>query len=145
MYVPGPKRKIYRGDAGHNDPLQKELLASVAGIRPGHIVSEADGEFALGMSTSGAYYIANAPMHGDPLTYVFEEGECVTAYIPRSRDFYCVRAVAATYPSDAALTSNAGGEVRVAVEGDPIVGYAFSHTGADQVIAAGQLLDMRIA
>lgn len=145
MIIPGPKRKIYRGGYENADPQQKELLASVAGIRPGQLVVDTAGEFGLAAAGTAAYvYIANAPMHADPLSYVYVEDETVFAYIPRSRDVYLVRAAAATYASDTPLAVGANGQVVAAAADAEVVGYAYTNDGSAQTVTAGQFIDMRI-
>lgn len=144
--VPGAKRKIYRGDYAHNDPQQKELRASAAGFRPGQLLAEVGGEFALATAGAALFNVCNAPMHGDPLTYVYADDESVNAYIPRSRDYYLVRATAATYAAGTPLAIGANGTVVAASGTAAIIGFAFTTDGSAQVATAGQpLIDMRVA
>lgn len=142
----GPKRKIYRGGVEVNTPQTLELPAAAAGILAGSVVvrtattlKKSDAAAAPGVFV----YIANAPMHQNPLTYSYASGEMVQAYIPRSRDVYLVRAAAAqTLAADSPLTMDAAGRVRLAVPAtEPVIGYSvFASSGA----AADTLIDMRI-
>lgn len=145
----GPKRKIYRGDAGQNDPQQKELLCSVAGFKPGQLVVAASGEFALPPSAStSAFYVLNAPMHQDPLTYTYALDETGFGYVPRSRDVYLVQAVAGTYADGAPLTHDGTGKVRAvnaaAATPERIIGHVWTPYGESVTATAGQLIDVRI-
>lgn len=144
--IPGLKRKIFRGSYQDIDPQQKELRASAAGFRPGQLLVDNGGEFALAAAGAAAVYVANAPMHGDPLTYVYADDESVNAYIPHSGQFYLVRATAATYASDTPLAVGANGTVVAAGTGAAVIGYAYTNDGSAQVATAGQpFIDMRIA
>src|SRR5215510_14103258 len=109
----GPKRKIYRGDVSENNPEQIELPAAAAGIKPGMLVMQQPDKLAVHGGGNAYYYVANAPMHFDPLTYVYDAGETVFAYIPRSREVYLVRAAAGvTVEADAPLMSDGAGRVK---------------------------------
>lgn len=140
----GPKRKIYRGGVEENTPQVLELPAGAAGIRPGNLVIRSGNTLVVATAATAAYaYIANAPMHKDPLTYVYASGEMVQAYIPRSRDVYLVRVSASqTLVADSPLAADASGRVDLGVVGtDPIVGYSvFASASA----AVDTLIDMRI-
>lgn len=140
----GPKRKIYRGGVEENTPQVLELPAAAAGIRPGNIVTRVGNTLAVATAATSAYtYIADAPPHKDPLTYVYEAGETVFAYIPRSRDVYLVRVAAAqALLADSPIAADAAGRVDLGVVGtDPIIGYSvFASASA----AVDTLIDMRI-
>lgn len=140
--MPGPKRKIYRGDAHDNNPEQLELIGAAAGIRPGHlVVVNASNELALAGATADYFHVANAAPCMDPLTQVYEADETVFAYVPGSKEVYLVRAVAGlTVAKDAPLYAAAGG--LVAATGTNIVGY--SHFPITTATTAGELIDMRI-
>ena len=140
----GPKRKIYRGGVEENTPQVLELPAAAAGIRPGNIVTRVGNTLAVGTAATAAYtYIADAPPHKDPLTYVYAQGETVFAYIPRSRDVFLVRVAAAqALLADSPIAADAAGRVDLGVVGtDPIIGYSvFASASA----AVDTLIDMRI-
>lgn len=140
----GPKRKIYRGGVEENTPQVLELPAAASGIRPGNIVTRVGDTLAVGTAATAAYtYIADAPPHMDPLTYVYEAGETVFAYIPRSRDVYLVRVAAAqALSADSPIAADAAGRVDLGVVGTgPIIGYSvFASASA----AVDTLIDMRI-
>lgn len=141
----GPKKKIYRGGAENNDPQQKELLANAAGLLPGQVVTDQAGSFGLPAAGVAPYfYIVNAPMHQNPLNYVYADDESVAAYIPRSRDVYLCRAAAGTYASDAPLSVNALGQVVALTGTNSLIGYAWSATGEPVTVTAGQFIDVRI-
>ncbi|MNJ10711.1 hypothetical protein D3C77_48730 [compost metagenome] len=140
----GPKRKIYRGGVEVNTPQLLELPAAAAGIKAGNIVVRTATTLANGTAATAAYfYIANAPMHQNTLTYSYASGEMVQAYIPRSRDVYLVRVAAAqTLAADSPLAADAAGRVRLGVVGtDPIIGYSVF---ASVTAAVDTLIDMRI-
>lgn len=142
----GPKRKIYRGGVEENTPQILELPAAAAGIIAGNILTRT----ATTLAKSGVaaapgvfFYIANAPMHQNTLTYSHASGEMVQAYIPRSRDVYLVRVAAAqTLAADSPLTMDAAGRVRLAVPAtEPVIGYSVFASAA---AAVDTLIDMRI-
>lgn len=140
----GPKRKIYRGGVEENTPQVLELPAAAAGIRPGNMLIRAAATLGVAGAASSAYlYVADAPPHGNPLTYVYASGETVFGYIPRSRDVYLVRVAAAqTLAADSPLAADAAGRVRLGVVGtDPIIGYSVFASAA---AAVDTLIDMRI-
>lgn len=141
----GPKRKIYRGGVEENTPQILELPAAATGLRAGNVATRTATTFVAGTAASSAYlYVVNAPMHKDPLTYIYTAAEMVQAYIPRSRDVYLVRVAATqTLVADSPLAADAAGRVRLGVVGtDPIIGYSvFASASA----AVDTLIDMRIA
>jgi len=142
----GPKRKIYRGGVEENTPQVIELPAAAAGIIAGNLLVRTATTLAKTATAAapGVYvYVANAPMHKNPLTYVYAAGETVFGYIPRSRDVYLVRVAAGqTLAADSPLTMDAAGRVRLAVPAtEPVIGYSvFASAGA----AVDTLIDMRI-
>lgn len=140
----GPKRKIYRGGVEENTPQVVELPAGAAGIRPGNLVTRSGNTLVVATAaTTGYTYIADAPPHGNPLTYVYASGETVFAYIPRSRDVYLVRVSASqALLADSAIAPDAAGRAKLGTIGtDPIVGYSvFASASA----AVDTLIDMRI-
>lgn len=138
---PGPKNKIYRGGYQNTHPEQLELPAAAAGILPGHIVQRTADELAV-HTDAGYFYIANSPPAQNPLTFVYEEGETVFGYVPRSRDVYLMRAGAGlTVAADAPLASGGDGTVVAAVGDVAVIGYAHFAVNA---ATAGTLIDVRI-
>lgn len=137
----GAKRKIYRGPYQNTHPEQLELPAAAAGILPGHIVQRTADELAV-HTDAGYFYVANCPPAQDPLTFVYEEGETVFGYVPRSRDVYLMRAGAAlTVAADGPLASGGNGTVVAAGAEDAVIGYAVFAVNA---ATAGTLIDVRI-
>ena len=141
--MPGPKRKIYRGGYQENHPEVLELPADASGILPGNLLQVTAGELALHGADADYMYVANCPPCMDPLDYVYEEGETVFGYTPRSREVYLVRAAGGlTGPKDAPLASNANGQVIIATGEAAIVGYL--HFAVPTAATANDLIDMRI-
>lgn len=149
MFDIGPKRKIFRGGVEENTPQQIELPIAYTGGLPGQLVAvTANGQNYQPASGAVYFYVLNAPMHQDPITYRYTDGETGFGYVPRSRDVYLVRAAAGlTVAKDAALSVNAQGRVVAATPaagetpGTPIVGYAHFAVAA---AAVDTLIDMRI-
>ena len=141
----GPKRKIYRGGVEVNTPQILELPVAAAGMKAGNIVTRTATTLVNGTAAAPGvfFYIANAPMHQNTLTYSHASGEMVQAYIPRSRDVYLVRVAAAqTLAADSPLTMDAAGRVRLAVPAtERVIGYSVS---ASSGAAVDTLIDMRI-
>lgn len=137
----GPKRKIFRGGVEENTPQQQELPSPVAGKKPGMIVVRTGDTFALPAANFGGYvYVLNAPMHQDPISYVYEAGETHFAYLPRSRDVYLGRAAAGlTVAADAPLAVDAAGRL-VAAGANPVIGYSVFAVSA---AAVDTLIDVR--
>lgn len=145
----GPKRKIFRGGVEENTPQQLERPMLAAGGKPGDLIAVTANGLSFQDAPAGAYfYVLNAPMHQDPITYVYALGETGFGYVPRSRDVYLVRAAAAlTVAKDAPLSVDAAGRVVAATPAagetpaSPIVGYAHFAVSA---AAVDTLIDMRI-
>ncbi len=140
----GPKRKIYRGGVEENTPQFLELPVAAAGMKAGNIVTRTATTLVNGTAATAAYfYVLNAPMHQNTLTYSYALNEMGQAYIPRSRDVYLVRVAAAqTLAADSPLAADAAGRVRLGVPGtDPIIGYSVFASAA---AAVDTLIDMRI-
>lgn len=143
----GPKRKIYRGGVQENTPYVQELPAGAAGIIPGNVMVRTATTFTK-TGTAAApgvqIYIADAPLHKDPITYVYASGETVFGYLPRSGDYYLGRVAASqTLAADSPLTMDAAGRWRLAVPAtEPVYGYSvFASASA----AVDTLIDVRIA
>lgn len=137
----GPKRKIFRGGVEENTPVQSEHTMVTAGLKPGMLVVRNGNNFALPAASFGGYvYIANAPMHRDPISYVYAANETVFAYRPRSRDVFLMRAAAGlTVAADAPLAVDAAGRV-VAAGSNPVIGYSVFAVNA---AAVDTLIDVR--
>lgn len=145
----GPKRKIYRGGVQNNTPYVKELPAAAAGIIPGNVVvTNAAGTTFAKNGTAAApgvqLYIADAPLHKNPLTYVYASGETVFAYLPVAGDYFLGRVAAAQALNvDSPLTIDAAGRWRLAVPAtEPVYGYSVF---ASASVAVDTLIDVRIA
>lgn len=145
----GPKRKIFRGGVEENTPQQLERPMAAAGGKPGDVIAVTANGQSFQPSPAGAYfYVLNAPMHQDPITYVYKVGETGFGYVPRSRDVYLMRASAAlTVAKDAPLSINALGKIvaQTPAAGEtpatPIVGYAHFAVSA---AVLDTLIDVRI-
>ena len=140
----GPKRKIYRGGVEENTPQILELPVAATGMKAGNVVTRTATTLVNGTTGTAEYfYVLNAPMHMDTLTYSYTAAEMGQAYIPRSRDVFLVRVAAAqALAADSPLAADAAGRVRLGVVGtDPIIGYSvFASASA----AVDTLIDMRI-
>lgn len=150
MFDIGPKRKIFRGGVEENTPQQIEFPLAYAGAKPGYLVAVTEDGQSFEVAPGAAYfYVLNAPMHQDPITYQYARNETGFGYVPRSRDVYLVRAAAnLTVTKGQPLSVNEKGQVVAAtatisdsVPGTLIVGYAhFAVTAAPE----DTLIDMRI-
>lgn len=142
----GQPRKIYRGSVENADPHIKELRCAAAGFLPGMVVVDTAGEFALPAAAAGSQiYVLNSPLHQDPLTYVYALDEVGYGYIPSSGQFYLARLAAGTYASDAPLTANGTGGLRLAAADEPVLAHVWSKYGASVVVpVGGGLADIRI-
>lgn len=141
----GKPNKIYRGPVEKNSPHIKELVCAAAGFRPGQIITDVGSEFTLPAAASAAaVYVLNAPLHQNPLTYVYEAGETGFGYIPESGQHYLARLVAGTYASDAPLTTNGTGGLRLATADEPVVCHVWSKYGEPVVVpTGGDMADVR--
>lgn len=143
----GPKRKIFRGGVQNNTPYVKELPASAAGIIAGNLmVASATAYTKTGTAAAPGVqlYIADAPLHKDPLTYVYAINETVFGYLPRPGDNFLARVAAAqALAVDSPLTMDAAGRFRLAVPASEPV-YAYS-VFASASAAVDTLIDVRIA
>ncbi len=113
--------KIYLGPVQHVNPVQVErkpsiavksgFLAVITGAGPsslGTFIPHATAGGAVGMG-----YVVKEPILG-PVDYTYATTETAFAYQPHSGEYYQMRAVAASYVFDQALTSNGDGTLKAA-------------------------------
>jgi hypothetical protein len=141
----GAPRKIFRGPVEHNVPYIKELPCAAANFKPGMIVQETAGKFALPAAADvDQVYVLNAPLHQDAPTYTYALDDTGYAYLPESGLHFLARLVAATYASNAPLTTDGTGALRLAAAGEPVIAYVYNHYGKDTVVpVGGGLADVR--
>lgn len=144
MFSNGPKRKIYRGGYQENAPEQLEHQCAAANLKAGMaVVRNSAGKWAAAAANAAYFYILNAPMHVDTLTYVSAVDETGFAYVQRSRDVYLMRVAAGVVgPADTPLTMNGDGRLKVATGTDVVIGYL--HYAVASAATVDTLVDVRI-